>query len=85
MITRIGIFIAILGLLAGLGRPFQASAEEELTILNVSYDPTRELWRDINAHFIPLYEKQTGTKLNIDQSHGGSSSQASSTGSTPTS
>ncbi len=76
MITRIGIFIAILGLLAGLGRPFQASAEEELTILNVSYDPTRELWRDINAHFIPLYEKETGTKLNIDQSHGGSSSQA---------
>jgi sulfate/thiosulfate-binding protein len=45
-------------------------------LLNVSYDPTRELWRDINEHFIPIYEKETGDTLTIKQSHGGSSTQA---------
>src|SRR6185369_8533176 len=48
----------------------------DITLLNVSYDPTRELWKDINSHFIPAYEKETGNKLTINQSHGGSSSQA---------
>ena len=49
----------------------------ELTLLNVSYDPTRELWRDQNAVFIAKYEKEhPGDKLSIKQSHGGSSTQA---------
>ena len=47
-----------------------------LELLNVSYDPTRELWRDINASFLPDYEKKTGTTLEIKQSHGGSGTQA---------
>ncbi|MDR3466845.1 MAG: sulfate ABC transporter substrate-binding protein [Xanthobacteraceae bacterium] len=51
-------------------------AATETTLLNVSYDPTRELWRDINANFTRLYEKQTGIKVTIKQSHGGSSTQA---------
>ena len=45
-------------------------------LLNVSYDPTRELWKQLNEAFIPQYEKSSGTKLTINQSHGGSSSQA---------
>jgi sulfate transport system substrate-binding protein len=45
-------------------------------LLNVSYDPTREVWRDINEHFIRVYENETGNKLSIKQSHGGSSTQA---------
>ncbi|HUQ69478.1 MAG TPA: sulfate ABC transporter substrate-binding protein [Planctomycetaceae bacterium] len=45
-------------------------------LLNVSYDPTRELWRDINTSFIAAYQKQTGVTLQIKQSHGGSSTQA---------
>ena len=45
-------------------------------LLNVSYDPTRELWRAINDAFIPTYQKQSGVKLVINQSHGGSSTQA---------
>jgi sulfate/thiosulfate transport system substrate-binding protein len=45
-------------------------------LLNVSYDPTRELWRDINVNFISRYEKETGNKVSIKQSHGGSSTQA---------
>src|SRR2546425_4979869 len=47
-----------------------------LELLNVSYDPTRELWRNINAAFIPKYQAQSGTTLDIKQSHGGSGTQA---------
>jgi sulfate/thiosulfate transport system substrate-binding protein len=49
---------------------------KELELLNVSYDPTRELWRDLNEKFATAYEKESGTKLTIKQSHGGSSTQA---------
>jgi sulfate/thiosulfate-binding protein len=45
-------------------------------LLNVSYDPTRELFQDLNRQFIAQYAKQTGRKLTIRQSHGGSSRQA---------
>jgi sulfate/thiosulfate-binding protein len=47
-----------------------------LELLNVSYDPTRELWREVNEKFIASYAKETGTQLTIKQSHGGSSTQA---------
>jgi sulfate/thiosulfate transport system substrate-binding protein len=53
-----------------------ASAAGSLELLNVSYDPTRELWRDINSNFIPVYQKEKGITLSIKQSHGGSSTQA---------
>jgi sulfate/thiosulfate transport system substrate-binding protein len=52
-----------------------------LVIVNVSYDPTRELWRDLNALFVPAYEERTGQRLTIQQSHGGSGSQARAVGS----
>jgi sulfate/thiosulfate-binding protein len=45
-------------------------------LLNVSYDPTRELFKDVNEQFISKYEKETGKRLTIKQSHGGSSRQA---------
>jgi sulfate transport system substrate-binding protein len=45
-------------------------------MLNAACDPTRELWRDMNAAFIADYEQRTGTRLLIRQSHGGSGSQA---------
>jgi len=61
------------GLLALAGT---AQAADSLILLNVSYDPTRELWRDINASFIAQYQKDKGVTLVIKQSHGGSSSQA---------
>lgn len=44
--------------------------------LNVACDPTRELWRDVNAEFVKDYEQTHGIKLLIRQSHGGSGSQA---------
>jgi sulfate/thiosulfate transport system substrate-binding protein len=46
------------------------------TLLNVSYDPTRELFQDLNRQFTAQYAKRTGKKLTIQQSHGGSSRQA---------
>ncbi|MCD6025193.1 MAG: sulfate transporter, periplasmic sulfate-binding protein [Fibrobacteria bacterium] len=63
--------VAALGLLAGV-----ASAKN-ITLLNVSYDPTRELYKEINKSFISGWEaKHPGDKLTIQQSHGGSGKQA---------
>jgi len=53
-----------------------AADAKTIELLNVAYDPTRELWRAINEKFIAAYAKQTGTTLSIKQSHGGSSTQA---------
>jgi sulfate transport system substrate-binding protein len=52
------------------------SAPQEVELLNVSYDPTRELWRELNGLFVRNYEKTTGVHPTIRQSHGGSGSQA---------
>lgn len=48
----------------------------ETKLLNVSYDPTRELYSQINKLFITHWKKQTGEDLVIHQSHGGSGKQA---------
>jgi sulfate/thiosulfate transport system substrate-binding protein len=45
-------------------------------LLNVSYDPTRELYSALNQEFVAQYQKTTGVKISIKQSHGGSSRQA---------
>ena len=46
------------------------------TLLNVSYDPTRELYVDVNAAFAKQWQAQTGQKVEIKQSHGGSGKQS---------
>jgi sulfate/thiosulfate transport system substrate-binding protein len=51
-------------------------APKSIELLNVSYDPTRELWREMNEKFSAAYAKETGTQVTIKQSHGGSSTQA---------
>src|SRR5213594_925534 len=66
----------ILVLLASVTLAAGPARAAKLELLNVSYDPTRELWRDINAAFVSKYEAQTGTALEIKQSHGGSGTQA---------
>jgi sulfate/thiosulfate-binding protein len=48
----------------------------DYTLLNVSYDPTRELYVDFNKSFAASYQKETGKTVEIKQSHGGSGSQA---------
>lgn len=52
------------------------SSFAETTLLNVSYDPTRELYQDFNAAFIKHWQQQGGEALTIKQSHGGSGKQA---------
>jgi len=49
---------------------------DQIELLNVACDPTRELWRDVNEEFIKDYESRNGVKISIRQSHGGSGSQA---------
>ena len=51
-------------------------ASKHVTLLNVSYDPTRELYRDLNAEFAKDWQARTGQQVTIKQSHGGSGSQA---------
>jgi sulfate/thiosulfate transport system substrate-binding protein len=53
-----------------------SDAQTKLRLLNVSYDPTRELYAEINPKFIDQYRRDTGTSIAIQQSHGGSSRQA---------
>ncbi|HZP13052.1 MAG TPA: sulfate ABC transporter substrate-binding protein [Nevskiaceae bacterium] len=53
-----------------------AAGAGNVEILNASYDPTRELYKDINAHFIEQWKQKSGDTLTINQSHGGSGKQA---------
>jgi sulfate/thiosulfate transport system substrate-binding protein len=69
-----GIVLVAIGAVVMSGCSTSNSGDVEL--LNVSYDPTRELWHDMNDAFTADYEKRTGKKITIQQSHGGSSSQA---------
>ncbi|MDR2836997.1 MAG: sulfate ABC transporter substrate-binding protein [Azonexus sp.] len=53
-----------------------ASLATDISLLNVSYDPTRELYQDYNAAFARYWQAKTGDNVNIKQSHGGSGKQA---------
>nr|WP_249166545.1 sulfate ABC transporter substrate-binding protein [Bradyrhizobium sp. JYMT SZCCT0428] len=68
-------FRRILPVVAGLLWAGSALAAD-VSLLNVSYDPTRELYADFNKAFIAAYQKETGKSVEIKQSHGGSGSQA---------
>lgn len=78
-------FVVTLGLLAVAGcvesndaGPGSAGSTSAGTaeMLHVSNDPTRELWRAMNEAFIPAYQQESGTRVEIKQSHGGSGAQA---------
>ncbi len=60
--------------LGGLLRP--AAAQRSLSLLNVSYDPTRELYAEVNKAFALEWKERSGDHLTIRQSHGGSGKQA---------
>ncbi|VXC63279.1 sulfate transporter subunit; periplasmic-binding component of ABC superfamily [Burkholderia sp. 8Y] len=53
-----------------------SAAHADTTLLNVSYDVTRELYKDIDAAFVADYKKRTGETVSVRQSHGASSAQA---------
>jgi len=66
--------LAILGLLLAVAN--QSLAQGGATILNVSYDPTRELYQDFNPAFAKYWKAKTGQTVTVQQSHGGSGAQA---------
>lgn len=65
--------ITLLAVLTGVSSHLWAQTK---TLLNVSYDPTREFYREFNQSFSQAYREQTGIDVQIRQSHGGSGKQA---------
>jgi sulfate transport system substrate-binding protein len=71
----------LLGAAAGAGAATLIGGQafgqaKPVTLLNVSYDPTRELYKDVNVAFAADWKKRTGQTVTIQQSHGGSGKQA---------
>lgn len=65
-----------LGAIALLAATSGVSLAANMTLLNVSYDPTRELYADFNKAFAAHWKAKTGTSVTVRQSHGGSGKQA---------
>jgi sulfate/thiosulfate transport system substrate-binding protein len=61
---------------AVLPRDALAEAPKPVTLLNVSYDPTREFYKEFDAAFAQFWKSRTGQAVSINQSHGGSGKQA---------
>ncbi|MDQ0206103.1 sulfate ABC transporter substrate-binding protein [Alkalicoccobacillus murimartini] len=78
--TMIGLtsLAAAIGALSACGSGDETAGEagEPVEILNVSYDPTRELYDDFNQVFADHWQEETGQTVTFNQSHGGSGSQA---------
>lgn len=73
--TRFAAVLCVFALLTACGSS-QESGDSKVSLLNVSYDPTRELYRDFNAEFAREWQLRTGQQVTIRQSHSGSGSQA---------
>ena len=67
---------AVLALALGAAAAMPRAQGGDVTILNVSYDPTRELYREFNAAFAKYWKNKTGQTVTVRASHGGSGSQA---------
>lgn len=66
----------ILASIIGLGMCASGVLSQTRTMLNVSYDPTRELYKDFNAEFTRMWKEKTGQAVEIKMSHGGAGKQA---------
>lgn len=77
LLVRTAVAAALLALpLAGCGGSRSGIDGDTVTLLNVSYDPTREFFTEYNAAFAEHYRQQTGLTVRVDQSHGGAGKQA---------
>jgi sulfate transport system substrate-binding protein len=74
--TQTRIWSLVVAVLTLVGLTGSAIAQGPVTLLNVSYDPTRELYQDVNAAFAEYWKAQSGRTVTIQQSHGGSGKQA---------
>lgn len=68
--------LTLRGLLATALAALSFGAAAQSTLLNASYDVSRELYKDINPAFSAAWQAQTGQRVTVNQSHGGSSRQA---------
>jgi len=75
-LTRRRFVAGAAALLAGAALVTSPALAQNLTLLNVSYDPTRELYEAFNAAFVAHWQETTGQTITIQQSHGGSGAQA---------
>lgn len=66
--------VVALAMILSLSAPVQA--QKNITLLNVSYDPTRELYQEFNAAFAKYWQGKSGEVVTVNQSHGGSGKQA---------
>jgi sulfate/thiosulfate-binding protein len=66
----------IVGVIAGSLALIATATAAETVLLNVSYDPTRELYEDYNTAFAAYWKKKSGQDVSVRQSHGGSGKQA---------
>src|ERR1700728_770787 len=71
--TVVALYVATVLLLSSVPPVY---AQGSVTLLNVSYDPTRELYQDYNSAFAKYWKAKTGQAVTIQQSHGGSAAQA---------
>jgi sulfate/thiosulfate-binding protein len=76
MKTRLRSLAVVLALTAPVVLAGVVPASADQTILNVSYDPTRELYKAYDAAFIAHWKEKTGETVSVEQSHGGSGAQA---------
>jgi len=67
------LFVSII---TGTVVPAPVSARDNITLINVSYDPTRVFYQELNNAFTDYWLKKTGDKVEVKQSHGGSGKQA---------
>lgn len=74
--NRLRTTLGVVAIAAAFGTVLSVTAFADTTILNVSYDPTRELYRAFNEAFSAQWKEKTGETVTIEQSHGGSGSQA---------
>ncbi len=74
--SRLSIAFATVLLMATVASQPMSAALADTTLLNVSYDPTRELYKDFNAAFAAKWKADTGETVTIQTSHGGSGKQA---------
>jgi sulfate transport system substrate-binding protein len=75
--ARVALWALATALLSSCNGQFAAPASgARVTLLNVSYDPTRELYVEFNAAFARYWKAKTGQDVRVDQSHGGSGKQA---------
>lgn len=69
-------FMVVASGCSGQGSSQQTDSSAAASILNVSYDPTREFYLEFNTEFIKDWKEKTGKSLSVEQSHGGAGKQA---------